>query len=94
MQTAEANTPGPLRSGLLLAVTVAVFYSLCTIVWVLFRTQFLAFMNNLFHGLNFTNLVTAEPFSVGGFVYAVAVISFWAILIGSFYEWLKRRLLT
>ena len=93
MQTPKANKLQPLRSGLALAVTVAVFYGLCTILWVLFRTQFLTFMNNLFHGLNFTNLITTEPFSMGGFVYAVAVISFWAVLIGSFYEWLRRRLL-
>ena len=76
-----------------MAFTVTLFYSFCTLAWVLFRTEFLTFMNNLFHGLDFTNLLTAQPFSIQGFVYVLFVIGLWGVLIGSFYSWLRCRLL-
>jgi hypothetical protein len=53
--------------GIALAVTVAVSYALCTLVWLAAPGPFLGFMNSLFHGMDFTSLVTVAPFSWIGF---------------------------
>lgn len=80
------------RTGLALSVTVALFYALCTAGWVIARPQFLGFMNSLFHGIDFTPLVTDGTFGWASFVEAVAVMAIWAFLAGSFYAWLRQRL--
>ena len=82
----------PLRTGLALAVTMALFYALCTVVWVVAPRPFMGFMNSLFHGLDFTPLMKAMDFSWGGFVEAILVMSFWTFLAGVFFAWLHRQL--
>ena len=62
-----------LGTGIALAVTVALFYALCSLVWLSAPGPFLGFMNSLFHGLDFKPLLTSAPFSWGGFVEALAV---------------------
>ncbi len=52
---------------------------------------FLAFMNSLFHGMNFTSL-TAAPFSWSGCAEALLVMSIWAFFAGTFFEWFRLRL--
>jgi hypothetical protein len=47
----------PLHTGLALAITVVFAYALCTLAWVLAPGPFLGFMNNLFHGTDFTPMV-------------------------------------
>lgn len=81
-----------LRSGISLSITVAVFYALCTVVWIMAPDAFLGFMNNLFHGMDFSGLVQASPFSWPGFFQAAIVMSLWAFLAGSFFAWLNNRL--
>ena len=81
-----------LSTGIALAVTVAVFYALCSLVWLAVPGLFLGFMNSLFHGMDFTSLVTTAPFSWGGFVEATLVMSIWAFLAGTFFGWLRLRL--
>ena len=85
-------TAAPLRTGVALAVTVAVFYVLCTLVWLAVPGSFLNFMNGLFHGMDFTPLMRPAPFAWGGFVEAVVVMTVWSFLAGSFFAWLRRRL--
>lgn len=88
-QTSAHPALGP---GIALEVTVAVFYALCTLVWFVASGPFLGFMNSLFHGMDFTSLVTTAPFSWGGFVEAMLVMSLWAFLAGTFFGWLRLRL--
>lgn len=82
----------PARTGLTLAITVSFFYALCTLVWVLAPGPFLGFMNNLFHGMDFTSLVQPRPFAMPSFVTALIVLSVWALLAGMFFGWLSGRL--
>ena len=82
----------PLRTGLALAITVGVFYALCTLVWVLTPGPFLSFMNNLFHGMDFSGMVQPRPFAWPGFVVALFVLSMWSLLAGVFFAWLLNRL--
>ena len=88
----NAATSRPLGTGIALAVTVAVFYTACTLVWVVAPGPFLGFMNNLFHGLDFSALVRPAAFSWAGFLEALLVMSAWALLAGAFFGWLQPRL--
>lgn len=82
----------PLRTGIALAVTVGLFYALCALVWAVAPGQFLSFMNNLFHGMDFSGLVRPRPFGWPGFLAALLVLSTWALLAGVFFAWLLGRL--
>ena len=82
----------PLRTGIALAITTAVFYALCALVWALAPGPFLSFMNNLFHGMDFTSMVQSRPFAWSGFLAALLVLSTWALLAGAFFAWLLNRL--
>lgn len=81
-----------LRTGLAFAATVALFYLLCTLVWLVAPAQFMRFMNALFHGLDFTPLLTQPGFAWGGFLGAAAVLFVWAFLGGAFFAWLRQRI--
>ncbi|MDO8777198.1 MAG: DUF5676 family membrane protein [Burkholderiaceae bacterium] len=82
----------PLRTGIALAITTGVFYALCALVWALAPGPFLSFMNNLFHGMDFTSMVQPRPFAWSGFLAALLVLSTWALLAGAFFAWLLNRL--
>ena len=82
----------PVRTGIAFAITVGVFYALCTLIWALAPGPFLAFMNNLFHGMDFSALVQPGPFALSGFVTALLILSGWALAAGMFFAWLSRRL--
>ena len=82
----------PFRTGLALAITVGVFYSLCALVWALAPGPFLGLMNDLFHGMDFSSLVHAGPFAWPGFFEALFVLSTWALLAGSVFAWVSNRL--
>lgn len=82
----------PLSTGIALAVTVGLFYALCTLVWALAPGPFLGFMNNLFHGMDFSSMVQPRPFAWLGFLVALLVLSTWALLAGVFFGWLLNRL--
>ena len=87
-----AATMAPLRTGTALAITVAVFYALCALVWAAAPGPFLSFMNSLFHGMDFTSMVRPAPFEWGGFVVALLLLSAWALLAGAFFAWIHNRL--
>jgi len=82
----------PLRTGIALGITVGVFYALCALVWALAPGPFLGFMNNLFHGMDFSSMVQPRPFAWPGFLVALLVLSIWALLAGVFFAWLLDRL--
>lgn len=82
----------PLRTGLALAITVGGFYALCTVAWTLAPATFLGLMNNLFHGMDFTAMVSPASFNFLGFLAALLVLSTWALLAGVFFTWLNNRM--
>ena len=82
----------PLRTGVALAATVALFYALCTVAWLVAPGPFMTFMNSLFHGMDFTPLLKPTNFAWGSFVGALVVMSVWAFFAGSFFAWLRQRL--
>ena len=78
----------PLQTGLAFGITVGVFYTLCALVWFIAPESFMAFMNNLFHGLDFTGLRQPQPFAWSGFLSSLLVLSLWAFFAGVFFAWL------
>ena len=82
----------PLRTGIALAITVGIFYALCALVWTLAPGPSMSFMNNLFHGMDFSGMVRPQPFAWPGFLAALLVLSTWALLAGAFFAWLLNRL--
>ena len=87
-----ATAARPVSTGIALAVTVGVFYALCTLLWVLAPGPFLGFMNSLFHGMDFSAMVQPRPFAWTGFLVALLLLSGWALLAGMFFAWLRNRL--
>lgn len=83
----------PLKTGGALAITVAVGYALCTIVFWLFPDASANFMNALFHGLDFTPLKREGTLTFASFAYGFTVLVVWALLMGAFFGWVWERLL-
>ena len=81
----------PSRSGVTLAITVATFYSLCTVIWVISPDQSIVFLNNLFHGLDFRGMYTPGPFQWVDFGSTLCIWTFCAFMVGFFYAWLAAR---
>jgi L-cystine uptake protein TcyP (sodium:dicarboxylate symporter family) len=82
----------PLQTGVALAITVSIFYSMCTLVMVLAPESFMTFMNSLFHGIDFTSIKRAPTFSWAGYFYALSVMTIWALAMGAFFAWVFNGL--
>jgi hypothetical protein len=75
-----------LRSGAALAVTVAIGYTACSLVFWAWPELAMNFMNGLFHGLDFRKLqASAKVFEFGAFFGSLAGIAAWAFLLGAIY---------
>jgi hypothetical protein len=69
-----------------------VFYTLCTLAWIVAPGTFLTLLDNLFHGLELSSLAQPRPFAWSGFALPLLVLSAWALGAGAFYAWLSNRL--
>jgi hypothetical protein len=86
------NTP-PWNLGAILALTVAIGYALCSLVFAAQPEAAASFMTALFHGLDFRKLQSGqELFSFREFGYAVAVLTAWAFVLGTVFASLWRYL--
>jgi large-conductance mechanosensitive channel len=83
----------PYRTGGALAITVAIGYALCSIVFWLFPEASANFMNALFHGLDFRPLKRDATFTFASFGYGFTVLVVWAFLMGAVFGWIAERLL-
>ena len=81
----------PWRFGAVTALTVMLGYLACTAIWLLFSEPSIAFMNALFHGLDFRPLYSNGAFDPGNWLGAVAVLSVWAFLMGVLFAALINR---
>lgn len=80
------------RTGIALSLTVSVFYSFCTLIWVIAPERFMTFMNNLFHGIDFRLLQTPEPYVWASFAWALACLAIWGFVVGTFFAWVLGML--
>ena len=83
----------PWRSGAALAVTVAIAYAICALIFALFPDASASFMNALFHGLDFRKLQPAAGgFSLAGFGGAIAAMAAWGFLVGALFAVVRNFL--
>ena len=82
----------PFTTGVSLAVTVAVVYSVCAALYALWPGLGIEFLNSLFHGLDFHKLETAAPWTIRMFVLPLAVLVIWGFAVGSLFAWLHNLL--
>ncbi|WP_256657381.1 DUF5676 family membrane protein [Pseudomonas sp. 2FE] len=70
---------GPWNTGLALALTLtlAISYTLCALLYALWPAQGIAFLNALFHGLDFGRLLTPQAYSATTFLGPLLVLSVW-----------------
>lgn len=80
----------PLRTGITLSLTLLVFYSLCTVIAVVWPSPFMEFMNALFHGLDFRKLLSMAPYTWAAFFYSLVVFALWGFAVGAFFAWLHN----
>ena len=82
-----------IRTGTAFASTVAIGYTLCTLVFWLWPEAAASFMNGLFHGLDFRKLQAGPTlFSFGSFLYSMVVLAAWAFGFGVVFGWISGRL--
>ena len=87
------NKLDPWRTGAALAVTVAVAYAICALIFVTFPDASVNFMNALFHGLDFRKLQPAPGgFSLAGFGVAGVVMAAWAFVVGAVFAGVSNLL--
>ncbi len=82
----------PWKTGVTLAVTLAIAYTACALVYALAPERGIEFVNVLSHGLDFHKLGTPAPLTFGMFFYPLAVLSVWGFLVGALYASLHNLL--
>ena len=85
-------TMNPSKTGTALALTAAIAYTACAIVYALAPERGIDFVNALFHGLDFRRLGTPLPFTFVMFIYPLVVFLVWGFLVGALYAWLHNLL--
>jgi len=85
-------TKTPWRTGVTLAVTLAISYTVCAIAYALMPERGIDFLNALFHGLDFRKLGTPMPFTFLMFVYPLVVFVVWGFAVGTLFTWLHNAL--
>lgn len=84
---------GTLRTATAFAITVAIGYTACTLVFWIWPEAAATFMNGLFHGLDFRKLQAgAALFTFGSFVYGLIVLTAWAFALGALFGWISQAL--
>lgn len=84
---------GALAAGVALAITVAIGYSACALAFRAWPEASMAFMNALFHGLDFNKLARGPvAFDFGGFSYALLVAMVLAFALGAVFGRINDRL--
>ena len=83
----------PWKFGAVVTLTVLVNYVICTIFWYAFSSSAIAFMNGLFHGMDFGKIYTAVPFSMNVFLYVLLIFAVWTYMLGVIFAMIRNRLL-
>lgn len=86
------NTNAPWKTGVALALTMAISYGVCAVLYALWPDRGVDFLNALFHGLDFHKLDTPEPFTFAKFMYPLMVLAVWGFMVGTVFAWLHGLL--
>lgn len=87
-----AGLGSAIPTGAALAITVGIGYTACALAFRAWPEASMAFMNALFHGLDFRKLAGAPaPFDFSAFFLALFVSVAWAFALGAMFGWLIGR---
>lgn len=84
------TTGHPWRTGVTLALTMTITYTVCALAYALAPERGVDFLNTLFHGLDFHKLETAAPFTFLMFMYPLVVFVVWGFAVGTLFSWLHQ----
>ena len=82
----------PLNTGVVLAITVAISYSICALFVAFAPAASIAFLNAIFHIVDFSRIAAPEGFRLQSFVVALLIFVVWAFAVGALFAWLFNRL--
>lgn len=80
------------RNGCALALTAVLFYSLCTAAALLWPDAFVAFVGDIFHGMDFARLMREQGYNWRSYFNAAWIMGAWAFAMGTTFSWLACRL--
>ena len=83
----------PWLFGIVVAITVAIGYLLCTLFWFAFTEYSLDFLNTLFHGMDFRKIYTQSGFVLGGYLGVLVVFVIWGYAMGVVYATVRNLLI-
>ena len=93
MEATRAGGGRAISTGVALAITVGIGYAACAFAFQAAPDAAMAFMNALFHGLDFRKLQGGPAlFDFGWFFFALFVAVGWAFLFGTVFGWIVDRL--
>ena len=82
----------PWLTGVALGITIGIGYAVCTLLFLAFPEAALAFLNSLFHGLEFRKLQVAGAFSLTGFAAVAVAMMVYGFLIGALFASVRNLL--
>ena len=82
----------PVASGCALALTVVLFYGLCTVAALLWPTAFAGLVGDIFHGMDFARLMPEQRYNWRSFFSAAWVMGLWAFAMGATFAWLSGKI--
>ncbi|ASW03723.1 MULTISPECIES: DUF5676 family membrane protein [Burkholderiaceae] len=80
------------KTGVVLALTLAVGYTVCAVLYAAWPSLGIDFLNAMFHGLDFHKIDTGEPFTLRMFVYPFVVFVVWGFAVGTLFAWISNLL--
>lgn len=81
----------PIAAGCALALTVVLFYSLCTAAALLWPEAFVGFVGDVFHGMDFRRLMSAQGYNWRSYLNADWIMGLWAFAMGATFAWLAGK---
>lgn len=83
----------PWLFGVVVSITVAISYTLCTLFWFAFTEDSLDLLNAVFHGMDFRRVYTTAAFSLGGYLTVLLVFTVWGYVTGVIYAAVRNVLI-
>ena len=80
----------PWLFGAVVAITVAISYTLCTLFWFAFNESSIEFLNAVFHGMDFRRIYATTAFSLRSFAGVLVVFVVWGYAIGVVYATVRN----
>lgn len=80
----------PWKLGLVLAITMAVSYTVCAVLYASWPERGIEFLNDLFHGLDFRKFEMPAPFRISMFFFPFVVLVVWGFVVGTLFGWLHN----